>query len=554
MKVGKYVLLLALTLLFAGGVWGEQVENGLVAYYSFDNINGNILVDDSGNGHNGVIYGNPKVVEGVKGNALEFDGQSYVHLGDTLTGKVWDAVTVSAVIKPEEQSNNDFSEIFYDGSDGEFALSLRENTVSFNVKLEDKKWWKVSASLPELNRWYHVVGTYSKDEGVIKLYINGILVNKTKIPYELLFDPVTYYGGKYNPTIGAYCDGGGSTNHKYKGAIDELRIYNRVLSDDEIKKLAEDVGLLTTSIYSIYNKPNNNENENNITNEFNQVNTQQEENTTNNVEINIKESEVEGLSVINIDSEPTGAEIYINGKYYGKTPAKIELEPDTYQIEVYKEGYKLYTYTLTTESNKEYVLHITLEKEQTKQQDPTFGGKFIEPPTVVLHMVKDKIKPGEQGIIELTIQNPDVNSIALEGDLIVKVPSNLAVEGGNVIGGGGYYTTKFIAKPGVSKTLTLYITCLDDNPGKYLVYGKVYYYPEGDKENYREVTFTKPIEIIGVEKEEQPKETITQQQTENKESLVSIFYKNPEYLIIIIGIIVFGIVGIAFAIAFAIRK
>ena len=78
-----------------------MINSGLVAYYSFDNIHGNILKDDSGNGHDGVIYGNPKVVEGIKGKALEFDGiDDYVKLSDdpfdlqTFTIALW--------IKPEQ--------------------------------------------------------------------------------------------------------------------------------------------------------------------------------------------------------------------------------------------------------------------------------------------------------------------------------------------------------------------------------------------------------------------------------------------------------------------
>ncbi len=215
-----------------------DLDKGLVAYYSFDNIEGKILKDDSGNGHDGIIYGNPRVVDGIKGKALEFDGNSYVYLGDTLTGKVQNQLTVSVFINPKMNSMYRYGHIiFYDGSNGEFQLAIHGNTIYFGVKLEKSDWKRILATIPELNKWYHVVGVYSIYEGKIKLYIDGELVNESKIPQERLFDPTI--GGRYDPTIGAYCTAEGEFHRKYIGTIDELRIYNRALSEEEIKALYE---------------------------------------------------------------------------------------------------------------------------------------------------------------------------------------------------------------------------------------------------------------------------------------------------------------------------
>ena len=56
------ILVLAMAVMPATAL---DLDKGLVAYYSFDNIEGNILRDDSGNGHDGIIHGNPKVVDGI---------------------------------------------------------------------------------------------------------------------------------------------------------------------------------------------------------------------------------------------------------------------------------------------------------------------------------------------------------------------------------------------------------------------------------------------------------------------------------------------------------
>ena len=67
---------------------------GLVAYWSFDNYD---ATDDSGNGHNGTIYGNPQCVDGENGNGYSFDGQDdYIETeplgistGDSFTVSFW---------------------------------------------------------------------------------------------------------------------------------------------------------------------------------------------------------------------------------------------------------------------------------------------------------------------------------------------------------------------------------------------------------------------------------------------------------------------------------
>ena len=82
-----------------------------------------------------------------------------------------------------------------------------------------------SSFLPTVSEWTHLCGTIS--EGYIKLYVNGIL-NETE----------TYTGDLRTistiTTIGNF-DG----SDFFNGSIDEVRIYNRALSADEIRNLYE---------------------------------------------------------------------------------------------------------------------------------------------------------------------------------------------------------------------------------------------------------------------------------------------------------------------------
>jgi hypothetical protein len=79
----------------------------------------------------------------------------------------------------------------------------------------------VSLTTPQMGKWYHLVGTY--DGSVIRFYINGI--NEASRNYSGLMPTSSsplYIGGR-------------SDNARYfNGSVDEVAVYNRVLSSAEI--------------------------------------------------------------------------------------------------------------------------------------------------------------------------------------------------------------------------------------------------------------------------------------------------------------------------------
>ena len=79
----------------------------------------------------------------------------------------------------------------------------------------------------ELNKWTHLVGTY--DGNTIKTYINGQLAASTK-----------HHGEISTPGYSFELDGGGSasgTLSTWTGAIDDLYIFDSVLSEEQVQKL-----------------------------------------------------------------------------------------------------------------------------------------------------------------------------------------------------------------------------------------------------------------------------------------------------------------------------
>ena len=78
--------------------------------------------------------------------------------------------------------------------------------------------------------WHHVAGTYNKTNGEQKLYVDGLLVNTKYHPHGNTIVPLTYYP---DMRIGySRVD-----NRYFKGTIDDVRLYNRALSEEEVQDL-----------------------------------------------------------------------------------------------------------------------------------------------------------------------------------------------------------------------------------------------------------------------------------------------------------------------------
>ncbi len=201
--------------------------DGLVAHYPFDD-NAN---DVSGNGNHGKEHGGLKYVTGKIGQAAQFDGiDDYISLPsqDFLGNKPnW---TFSAFVKLKDKpAHSIYGEYGKDAVTRNFILyHARENGIVFNnypPSGSEKEIAPVS-----LNSWHFI--TVVRNSDILKIYIDGSL--KDKRDYE------HYSGDKpSNAAIGSRLTENNIYNSGYStdGLIDDVRIYNRALSDSEIQSL-----------------------------------------------------------------------------------------------------------------------------------------------------------------------------------------------------------------------------------------------------------------------------------------------------------------------------
>lgn len=232
----KILLFLLFSFTSLLGVAQVNLTQGLVAHYPF---NGNAN-DQSGNGKNGTNNGATLTNDRntVPNSAYNFNGtNSYISIPSTIITPSAAAVTICAWIKKDANwTNQSNAQIVYLGTDqGEMQLSLFGGTdananARFAVRLSDDNWYGLDLQSPiSNNQDYFLVAKYVKGQN-ISLYVNNVLIRQIVVPnINLLTNSATTSSiGSYNRAAGGYY---------FKGVIDDVRIYNRALTNQELMAL-----------------------------------------------------------------------------------------------------------------------------------------------------------------------------------------------------------------------------------------------------------------------------------------------------------------------------
>ena len=202
----------------------ETLAQPNALYYSFDERSGRTVFDKSGNNRHGKIFG-AKRINGKNGQALSFDGKN-----DYIDAGTFDPATKNMTIAVW---------INWRGPNSKHQVVVAKRD-SFNQK--DMRWQlirdkrrgilfqsanrtaKFDQDIPFKRKWFHMAVT--KEAGKITLYINGKRASTSSM----------FFGSdrKARVLVGNSEVGG---NDPFYGAMDELRIYSRALSSQQIADL-----------------------------------------------------------------------------------------------------------------------------------------------------------------------------------------------------------------------------------------------------------------------------------------------------------------------------
>ena len=212
----------------------EDMDDSLILYLSFDELSSNSVIDHSSHENHGTLVGTPQLVNGRFGKALRFNGESdwvEVPHDDSLT--VDENVTVMAWIHTPRhhgpagalwqaiiaKGNNPRSYSVYTEHNGALHMSVG------NFQGSD------STETVQLNTWQHVVTQI--DNGMQRFWINGENAGNFPIAASLpgLVDNSSVRIGNSHDTAPAH-----AWMRHFLGIIDEVRVWNRALSEAEIRE------------------------------------------------------------------------------------------------------------------------------------------------------------------------------------------------------------------------------------------------------------------------------------------------------------------------------
>jgi hypothetical protein len=218
----------------------------LVAYWPMDEGIGGITPDKSGNGLDGTLVGGPSFAAGVFGPAIQLDGSNtqYVDCGTDPAFDITEQLTVAAWIKMDHVT--DRQPIVNKEGDEVRGVGYRvEEGGIVHVQLY-VQGWTAAADKTDLNstvnleadRWYHLAFTYEfvgDGSSITRLYIDG----EEHISTDTTVGPLAT--NTQIQEIGRYV-WSGSYQKFFNGLIDDVMIFNHVLSAGEIQGIMNGVG------------------------------------------------------------------------------------------------------------------------------------------------------------------------------------------------------------------------------------------------------------------------------------------------------------------------
>lgn len=214
---------------------------GLVGAWNFDEGAGTTAADSSGNGNAGTLLNGPAWAAGSRNSGLSFDGiNDVVNAGSGPTLDNLPAVTVMAWMKPDSVGENGYGRLAQKGNGtlptAGFRLFLGgTNSIRFAAGYTTTSLERRSASnAATIGQWQHVAATWdgtSAGSGV-RLYKDGV-----EVSYATTINGAGARGD--DSAANLWIGNNDAGNRTFSGGLDEVKVYNRVLSPTEIQTIVQ---------------------------------------------------------------------------------------------------------------------------------------------------------------------------------------------------------------------------------------------------------------------------------------------------------------------------
>ncbi len=215
-------------------VYGADPD--LLAWWTFDEGAGTLVSDASGNGHDGTfVYGDPAWVEGIRGSAVQLTGPTLIEIPPLDV--VLTEATMAGWIKTNG-SQPDWSSFIMTRTPG---LATGFNVLGFQLAYHwndtSTSWDYRGGDMIPNNEWTFCAVTIEPDKATF--YVNGVAGSVNEINHApCTWNSNIYLGGDGNDEWLA---------RRMNGALDDISLFSRALTADEILALMEGIGAYPTA-------------------------------------------------------------------------------------------------------------------------------------------------------------------------------------------------------------------------------------------------------------------------------------------------------------------
>jgi hypothetical protein len=255
---------------------------GLVGYYPFEEGVGYSVYDHSGMDNHGMVIGNPAWKEGKYGKGFWFDGYSKINLGDRADLHFEEPeFTFMAWVKPEvgklDTSYSRFGEydfhwtIFsdrnswagsgynlaffssrtsslYEHPDHYYTIECVFNRTKPGGDNRIETWHDPDKNIPSTNsieivdgKWHHIAIRISRDRTLRAILVDG---ERREFQNNINMVDDFYIPGNGDVIIGGF-QGKAPGFWEFRGMMDEVKFFNRLLSDEEVREEMGNKQILT---------------------------------------------------------------------------------------------------------------------------------------------------------------------------------------------------------------------------------------------------------------------------------------------------------------------
>lgn len=201
-------------------------DRGLVAHWTFDEPEGTLARDVSGNGHDGTLIGNVLRTQGVQGNALVFDGEreNYVRCAKPEGFRLSQAWTILAWVRRSDAGTLWDGIVCYGGGGKGYQVFYGDRTQSLVLYLNTDRqgYGPISGDHIPLDEWMHLAVVFDASRETIQLFQNGRRTARQSWKGETAGFPDEFSIGR------------SETFNAFRGAIDEVKIYREALPREAI--------------------------------------------------------------------------------------------------------------------------------------------------------------------------------------------------------------------------------------------------------------------------------------------------------------------------------